>query len=208
MVRLEAKIETNREKDREHLKEMRKEIISGQAEMRFTLCAMRPKLETIQHRMKVVLQPIRTELDETTICNGATETKPDPRMTQSVEEHQEAPKEDDAVMLFEGPRKRRRVCNLAAKRCQKRKERTRGNRGYRRKLSAVACRNVFCRVKMAWQKRKLVRRIETQINYGPRKRLTVTGRKMTSPSKMEKEKAGGAVAGKVEAQAPNDRVSE
>jgi hypothetical protein len=33
---------------------------------------------------------------------------------------------------------------------------------------------------VAWRKRNDLRRIETQINYGPRKRLTVTGRKTTS----------------------------
>jgi hypothetical protein len=33
---------------------------------------------------------------------------------------------------------------------------------------------------VAWRKRNIVRRIETQINYGPRKRLTVTGRKTNS----------------------------
>jgi hypothetical protein len=100
-------------------------------------------------------------------------------MMQSIEEHQEIPKEDAAVMPVGGPRKRRRVCNMAAEHRQKRKERTRGNRGYRRK-SAVAWRNMSCHIKMAWRKRKLIRIIQTQINCGPRKRLTVTGRKMTS----------------------------
>jgi hypothetical protein len=77
------------------------------------------------------------------------------------------------------PRKRRRVRNLAADCHQKRKERTWGNRGSRRK-SAAACRKVSRRTKVAWHKRNLVWRIETQINYGPRKRLTVTSRKTTS----------------------------
>jgi hypothetical protein len=172
LARLEARIETNREEDREDLKEMREEIKSGQAEMRSTVCAMQSKLkETIHHRMKAVLQPIRTELDETTACNGATETKPDPGMMQSIEEHQEIPKEDAAVLPVGGPRRRHRVCNLATEHRQKRKERTRGNRGYRRK-SAVNCRNMSRRIKMAWRKRKLVRIIQTKINYGPRKRLT------------------------------------
>jgi hypothetical protein len=64
---------------------------------------------TIQHGMKVVIQPIRSELDETTACNGATKTQPDPGMMQSIEEHQEVSKEDAAVMPFGEPRKRRRV---------------------------------------------------------------------------------------------------
>jgi hypothetical protein len=52
---------------------------------------------------------------------------------QSIEENQEAPKEDAAVMPVGELRKRRRFCNLAAECRQNRKERTRGNRGYRRK---------------------------------------------------------------------------
>jgi hypothetical protein len=175
LARLEARIETNRGKHREDLKEMREEFKSGQTEMIFTVCAMRSELkETIQHRMKAVLQPIRTESDETTACNGATETEPDPGMMQSIEEHQEISKEDVAVISVGEPRERPRVSNLAAERRQKRKERSRGNRGYRRK-STASCRMVSHRAKVAWRKRKLVRRIETQINYGPRKRLTVTG---------------------------------
>jgi hypothetical protein len=89
---------------------MGEEIKSGQAEMRSTVCAMRSKLkESIQHGMKVVIQPIQSESEETTACNKATETKPDPGMMQSIEEHQEFPKEDTAVMPVRELRKRRRV---------------------------------------------------------------------------------------------------
>jgi hypothetical protein len=45
-----------------------------------------------------------------------------------MEEHQEIPKEEAAVMPVGEPRKRRRVCNLSAEHHQKRKERTWGNR--------------------------------------------------------------------------------
>jgi hypothetical protein len=108
-----------------NLNEMREEIKSGQAEMRSTICAFRSELkETIHHEMKAVIQPIRPELDEPTACNGATETEPDPGLMQSVEENQEIPKEHAAVMPVGGPRKRPKICNLAAERCQKRKERT------------------------------------------------------------------------------------
>jgi hypothetical protein len=62
--------------------------------MRFTVCAIWSELkETIQHEMKAVTQPTLLELDETTACNGATETDPDPGMMQFIEEHQEIPKE-------------------------------------------------------------------------------------------------------------------
>jgi signal transduction histidine kinase len=40
LARLEARIETNREKDREDAKEMREDIKSSQAEMRPKICAM------------------------------------------------------------------------------------------------------------------------------------------------------------------------
>jgi hypothetical protein len=99
-------------------------------------------------------------------------------MMQFIEEHQEIPKEDAAVMPVGEPSKRRRVHNLAAERRQKRKERSRGNSGPRRK-SAVACRKVSRRAKVAWRKRTLFRNVQTQRNCGPRKRLTVTGRKTT-----------------------------
>jgi hypothetical protein len=70
-------------------------------------------------------------------------------MMQSIEKHQEIPKEDSTVMPVEGLRKRRRVWNLAAEHCQKWKERTRGNSGSRRKLAA-ACRKMPHRAKVAW----------------------------------------------------------
>jgi hypothetical protein len=180
LARLEARIETNREKDQEDLKEMWEEIKSGQAEMRSIVCAMRSELKkTIQREMKAATQPIRPELDETSACNEATETKPNPGMMQSTEEHQEIPKGEAAVMLVGGPRKRRRVCNLAAKRRQKRKERTRGYGGSRKKLIS-ACRKVSSHAKVAWRKRNLLRKIRILDNCEPWKRLTVTGRKTTS----------------------------
>jgi hypothetical protein len=81
-------------------------------------------------------------------------------MMQSIEEHQENPKGEAAVMPVGGPRKRRKVRNLAAERRQKRKERTRGYIGSRRKLAA-ACRKVSRRAKVARRKRNLFRKIRT-----------------------------------------------
>jgi hypothetical protein len=52
-----------------NLNEMREEIKSNQAEMRSTVCIFRSELEAIQHEMKAVIQPIWSELDETTACN-------------------------------------------------------------------------------------------------------------------------------------------
>jgi hypothetical protein len=76
--------------------------------------------------MKAVMQPIRSDLDETTACNEATEAEPNPDMIQSIEEHQDIPKEDIVVMPVEGPRKRPKICSLATERRQKVKEKTRG----------------------------------------------------------------------------------
>jgi hypothetical protein len=79
-------------------------------------------------------------------------------MMQPKEENQEIPKGEAAVMSVGGPRKRHSIQNLAAERREKRKERTRGNSGSRRK-SAADCKKVFRRAKVAWQKRNLFRRI-------------------------------------------------
>jgi hypothetical protein len=198
LARLEARIETIREKDREDLKgmmeemkanadrnqeemlaRMRENIKSSQAEMRSTVCSMRSELEqTIQHGMNSVIQHIRSGLDETTACNEATETEPDPGTKQSIEEHQEIPKGKAAVMQVGEPRKWRRVRNLAAERSQKMKERTQEQSESRRK-SAAACRKVSRRAKVAWRKRELIRRIGTQENCGQRKEFSPAGIRMT-----------------------------
>jgi hypothetical protein len=69
-------------------------------------------------------------------------------------------KGEAALMPVGEPKKQRRVCNLASKRRQKRKERTRGYRGSRRKLTAV-CKRVSRRAKVAWRKRNLFRNVQT-----------------------------------------------
>jgi hypothetical protein len=95
-------------------------------------------------------------------------------MMQSTEEHQEIPKGEAAVMPVAEARKRRRVRNLAAEHRQKRKEKTRGNRGSRRN-SAAACRKLTRRAQVAWHKRNLVRRSGTQENCGPLKEFSAKG---------------------------------
>jgi hypothetical protein len=142
MKQMMARTDDNRERDREDLKRMMKEmdanqakadgkleemlarmredIKSVQAEMRSTLCTFRSELkETIQRQMRAAIQSVRSELDETTTCQKATETEPDPGMMQSKEGHQENLKEETAVMPVGEPRKQRRVCNLAAERRQR-----------------------------------------------------------------------------------------
>jgi hypothetical protein len=99
--------------------------------------------------MTAAIQYVQSELDETTACNEATETGPNPGMIQFTEKRQEIPKGEAAVMQVGEPRKRRRVQNPAVESRQKRKDRSRRNRGSRRK-SAATCRKVSRRAKMAW----------------------------------------------------------
>jgi hypothetical protein len=108
------KAEANREELKEMMKAMQEDIKSGQAEMRPTVSDIRSELKETLRLMRTATGPIWSELDETTACHEATETEPDPRSMQSVEEHQEIPKEDAAVMLVRGLNKRRSDLNLAA----------------------------------------------------------------------------------------------
>jgi hypothetical protein len=67
--------------------------------MRSTVCAIRSELkDTIQLVIRAAIKPIRSESDETTACNEATETKPDPGKMQSTKEHQEVPKGQTVLM--------------------------------------------------------------------------------------------------------------
>jgi hypothetical protein len=87
---------------------------------------------------------------------------------QSVEEHQEIPKEEAALMLVRGLRKRRRDRNLAAERRQKSKRRIRASCESRRRLTVVG-KKMTHRATVAWHKRNVFRRIGTQGNCGPHK---------------------------------------
>jgi hypothetical protein len=104
---LKGKMNASQERMAANLKDLKKDTKSGQAETRSIICAF------------------RSEFDETTACQDATETEAIPGMMHCIEEHQEFPKKDVSVMPVEGPRKRRRVQNLAAERRQKMKERPR-----------------------------------------------------------------------------------
>jgi hypothetical protein len=99
-----------------------------------------------------------------TACNEATETKLNPGSMQSIEEHQDIPKGEAAVMQVREPRKYHRVRNLAVECRQKMKVRTWGNSGSRRK-SVATCKQMSPHAKVAWRKRKLVR-TETQEKCG------------------------------------------
>jgi hypothetical protein len=106
-----------------------------------------------------------------------TDFKATPEEMESLTEHEKIPTEDAVVMAVGGPRKRLRVRNLAAERRQKRKERSRGNSGSRRK-SAAACSKVPRHAKVAWRKRNLFTKIRIQASGESRKGLTVARKKV------------------------------
>jgi hypothetical protein len=91
----------------------------------------------------VEVHPLKECRSETAASQEDTETKPDPGTMQSVEEHQEIPKEDAAVMPVGEPRKRRRDRNLAAGRRQKPKRRIQASCESRRRL-IVAGKKITC----------------------------------------------------------------
>jgi hypothetical protein len=81
-VRMDAdtkEMNTTQERMNANLKDLKEDNKSSQAEMKSTICTFWSELkETVQHEMRAVIQPIRAELDETTTCNEATKTEPDP----------------------------------------------------------------------------------------------------------------------------------
>jgi hypothetical protein len=102
---------------------------------------------------EVAVHSLRTCRSETATSQENTEaytekTEPDPGMMHSTEEHEEIPTGEAAVMPVGEPRKRHRIRDLAAERHQKRKERTQGYRGSRRK-SAASCKKMTRRVTVA-----------------------------------------------------------
>jgi hypothetical protein len=97
---------------------------------------------------------------------------------QSVEEEQEIPKEEAAVMPVGGLRKRRRDRNLAAGRRQKPMRRIQASCEFRRRLT-IAFKKITRRATVAWHKRNVFRRIGSQGICGPRSKLTAAGIRTT-----------------------------
>jgi hypothetical protein len=82
-------------------------------------------------------------------------------MMQSIEEHQENPRGEAAVMLVGGLRKRRRVRNLAAEHRQKAKERIWGYCGSRKGV-IIAGRGMTCHARGAWRRKNVIRKDQTR----------------------------------------------
>jgi glycerol kinase len=135
MKQMMARTDDNRERAREDLKRMMKEMNtkmdanqakagSKQEEM---LARMGEEIKSGNAEMRSTLDEWLIDLmdgrKETTTCNEATETKLNPGLMQYIEEYEDILKREAAVMPVEEPRKRCRVCNLAAERNQKRKKR-------------------------------------------------------------------------------------
>jgi hypothetical protein len=70
------------------LARMREYIKSGQAEMRSTIRIFESDLKgTIQRAIRAAIQSVRSDLDEMTACQEATETELHPVLMQSIDEH-------------------------------------------------------------------------------------------------------------------------
>jgi hypothetical protein len=126
-----------------------------------TVAKLNAKMEAIQTKMnnqaemRSIIDEWMTDIKdarkETTTCNKAKKTVLDPEMMQSVEEHQEVPRENAIVKSVKGRKKRRRGRKSTAGRRGEPKKLTRGNCGSRRKL-AVACRKVSRHATVSWRK--------------------------------------------------------
>jgi hypothetical protein len=115
---------------------------------------------------------------------------PDPGTMQSVEEHQEIPMEDAAVIPVKGWRKRRRARKPAAGRRGEPNELTQGDCGSGKK-SAATCKKMTYRATVAWRKRKVFRRIGTQGICGQRSTLTAAGIRMARYAKVTRGREHG-----------------
>jgi hypothetical protein len=145
--------------------------------------------ETVVEQHKIPNQEVavhsqRTCQSKTAASQDDTETEPDPGKMQSMEEHQEIPKEEAAVMPVRGLRKRCRDQNLATERRQKSKKRIQANCESTRRLT-VAGKKMTRRVTVAWRKRNVLRKIVTQRNCGSRSTLTATGIMITRHARVE-----------------------
>jgi hypothetical protein len=134
----------------------------------------------------------------TTACNEATETETDPGMMQSIEEYEEIPKGEAALMPVGEPRKLRRVCNLAAKRSRMGYERTRENCESRRKVSR--------REKLAWRERNLLRNIRTLETCGRQKEFAAARIRTTPCAKVTRRKGRSYEGPTVEQGRPKNRT--
>jgi hypothetical protein len=95
----------------------------------------------------------------------AMKIEQDPEMMQSAVEHQEIPMGEAVVIPVRGLRKWHSVCKLAVEHRQKPNERNQGFCGLWKRVT-VADRRTSRHVRVAWRKRKLLRKSGTRENCG------------------------------------------
>jgi hypothetical protein len=111
----QEKVEADRIANRECMKQTNAEMKADQEDLKSMMVEMNAKLD-VSHKMMAMLDAHRERTVASLGKKEATDFKAIPEEIESVTEHQETPKEDAAVMPVGGPRKWRRVRNLAAER--------------------------------------------------------------------------------------------
>jgi hypothetical protein len=119
------------------------------------------------------IHSVKDDQNEMNAYDEATEEiEQDTGMMQYVEEHQDVPIEEVAMMPVKGLKKRRRGRKSTAGRRGEHKKLNRGICGSRKKLAA-ACRKVSSHATVAWRKRNLFRRSGIKKHFGRRKELAI-----------------------------------
>jgi hypothetical protein len=165
LARMEAKMDSNQKKAEEDRKAHQEKMAADKEDFLARMDAIHEKrMDMLDDHQKRMMATKKIELDT--------------GMMQSMEEHQDVPSEDVAVMSVKGLKKRRRERKSTAGRRGEPKKLNRGNCGSRKQLAA-ACRKVSRHAAVVWRKRNLIRQIWTEVNCGPRSTLATDG-KMTS----------------------------
>jgi hypothetical protein len=185
---MKADRKADREKDREDLKEMLAEMNAKMDANEASQARMEAKLDASHKKMMAMLDAHHERIMAPVGNMEATDFNANPEEKESIKEQQEIYKEDAAVMPVGEPVKQHRFCNLAMEHHQKRKERTWGYRGSRRK--SAAARKVSRRAKVAWRKSNLFRNVQTQRKCRPRKELG-TGKRLTHHAEVARRKEYG-----------------
>jgi hypothetical protein len=111
-------------------------------------------------------QSLQKACQETTACHKATEVytekiQLDPRMMQSIAEHQEVPKEEATLMPVGGLRKQCRDRNLTMGRRQKPKGRIQASCESQKRL-IIAGRKMTRHARVAWHREDVIRKDQTR----------------------------------------------
>jgi hypothetical protein len=131
-------------------------------------------LSELEGTIKRQMQHFLSYVDERTQkLPDAMKIEQDPRMMQSVEEHQEVPREEVTVTPVRGLKKQCRVQKLAAECPQKLKERNWGCCGSQKRVT-IADRRMFRHARLAWHKRTVFRKNQIQGSRESRKKLPLT----------------------------------